>query len=274
MSEHAGDHSPKFYVRIWAILLVLLIISVMGPMLEIKLVTLITAFGIAMVKAYLVAKNFMHLNIERRYIVYLLVTGVVFILLFFSGVAPDVMHHEGENWQNLAAAAEVERGLAAEGHAVEGPSAPVAPSTPEEFVASAKFQALCSSCHGAEGNGQGPAAAALNPKPANFTDPAFWETRTRDSIMETIRLGGAATGKSPVMPPFGGTFSDAQIGEMADYLMTLNPAGAAEPVEAGEGAEGAPAATDAGAEAAEALDAPLPNSAEGTAPAPAAEAAE
>ena len=44
----------------------LLVVSVAGPMLEIKIVTLITAFGIAVVKAYLVAKNFMHLNIEQR----------------------------------------------------------------------------------------------------------------------------------------------------------------------------------------------------------------
>ena len=60
--------------------------------------TLITAFGIAIVKAYLVAKNFMHLNIEPRYAVYLLCTVLAFILLFFAGTAPDVMKHEGSHW--------------------------------------------------------------------------------------------------------------------------------------------------------------------------------
>ena len=86
------------YVKIWAILCVLLAISVLGPTLEIQIVTLITAFGIAIVKAYMVAKNFMHLNVQPRYAVYLLLTMLVFMLLFFSAVAPDVMKHEGDNW--------------------------------------------------------------------------------------------------------------------------------------------------------------------------------
>jgi caa(3)-type oxidase subunit IV len=99
MSENAehADHEVN-YVKIWAILLCLLVASILGPFLGIKIVTLITAFGIAIVKAYLVAKNFMHLNIEPRYAIYLLTTMLVFMLLFFAGAAPDVMKHEGRNW--------------------------------------------------------------------------------------------------------------------------------------------------------------------------------
>ena len=103
MSEH---HHPN-YVKIWAILLALLVVSILGPMLGIRAVTLVTAFGIAVVKAYLVAKNFMHINLEPRYITYLVGTGLVFMLLFFAGAAPDVMKAEGHNWQKpswLAAA--------------------------------------------------------------------------------------------------------------------------------------------------------------------------
>ncbi len=96
-AEHA-EHPETNYVRIWATLLCLLIVSILGPFLGIKIVTLLTAFGIAIVKAYLVAKNFMHLNIEPRYAVYLLTTMLVFMLLFFAGTAPDVMKHEGTNW--------------------------------------------------------------------------------------------------------------------------------------------------------------------------------
>ena len=101
MSDHAAHaaHPPVNYVRIWQILLVLLVISVLGPLLGIKVVTLITAFGIAVVKAYLVAKNFMHLNVQPRYVVYILGTTLVFMLLFFAGTAPDVMKHSGDNWQ-------------------------------------------------------------------------------------------------------------------------------------------------------------------------------
>lgn len=100
MSEHAehADHHEVNYVKIWLILLGLLVVSIAGPFLGIQIVTLVTAFGIAIIKAYLVAKNFMHLNTEPRYAVYMLLTMLMFVLLFFAGVAPDVMKHEGQNW--------------------------------------------------------------------------------------------------------------------------------------------------------------------------------
>ena len=94
-----SEHQHPNYVKIWAILVALLVVSVLGPMVGIQVVTLVTAFGIAVVKAYLVAKNFMHLNIEKRYIVYLLSTCLVFMFLFFAGTAPDVMEAEGANWE-------------------------------------------------------------------------------------------------------------------------------------------------------------------------------
>jgi len=121
--DHSGDHSQAFYLKIWAILLVLLILSILGPILAPHLefgflkawmITLMTAFGIAVVKAYLVAANFMHLNIEKRYITYLLTTMLMLMLLFFAGVSPDVMKHKGQNWENVAAEAEIERALKAE----------------------------------------------------------------------------------------------------------------------------------------------------------------
>ena len=105
--EHA-EHAHPDYVKIWAILLVLLAISIAGPFLGIPVVTLITAFGIAIVKAYLVAKNFMHLNIEPRYAVYLLLTMLLLMLLFFAGVAPDVMKESGSNWTKTNVHAELE----------------------------------------------------------------------------------------------------------------------------------------------------------------------
>jgi len=94
-----ADHGSQHYIKVWGILLVLLVVSIFGPFLEIPVVTLITAFGIAFVKAYLVAKNFMHLNVQPGYVGYLLSTCLVFMLLFFAGTAPDVMKKEGENWR-------------------------------------------------------------------------------------------------------------------------------------------------------------------------------
>jgi caa(3)-type oxidase subunit IV len=105
------------YVKVWGTLVALLVVSVLGPMLGIKVVTLITAFGVALVKAYLVARNFMHLHIERRYVVYLLLGMVAFILVLFAGVSPDVMKHEGHQWKNESAQKVVHEGTQAQtGH--------------------------------------------------------------------------------------------------------------------------------------------------------------
>lgn len=98
MSEEHEHHEHPNYVKVWAILVGLLVVSVIGPMFEIKIVTLVTAFGIACVKAYMVAVNFMHINVAKRYVTYLVATCLVFMLLFFAGTAPDVMRAEGDNW--------------------------------------------------------------------------------------------------------------------------------------------------------------------------------
>jgi caa(3)-type oxidase subunit IV len=98
-SVHATEHTHVNYVKIWAILVLLLGVSVIGPMFGIKTVTLITAFGIALVKAYLVAKNFMHINVEKRFVPYIVATVLVFMLLFFAGASPDVMKKQGTNWE-------------------------------------------------------------------------------------------------------------------------------------------------------------------------------
>jgi caa(3)-type oxidase subunit IV len=105
-------HAHPSYVKIWGILLALLCVSVVGPMFGIRVVTLITAFGIAIVKAYMVARYFMHINIEKKYVMYLVGSMVMLMLLMVGAVTPDIMHHDGANWHNQAAADAVKRGMA------------------------------------------------------------------------------------------------------------------------------------------------------------------
>jgi len=97
MTTEAHVQHPN-YVKIWAILVALLIVSVLGSMSHIRDVMLIAAFGVAIVKAYLVARNFMHVNVEKRWVPYLLIVCLLFVAILFAGVAPDVMKHSGENW--------------------------------------------------------------------------------------------------------------------------------------------------------------------------------
>ena len=121
MSEHEEHHETSYYVKTWAILLVLLFVSILGPELGIKWVTLFTAFGIAIVKAYMVAVRFMHIDLTPRFVIYFVSTTLVFMLLFFAGTAPDVMKDKGTNWEKpawiAAEAAYAEHGAAGiEGH--------------------------------------------------------------------------------------------------------------------------------------------------------------
>ena len=87
------------YVAIWGVLCVLLGVSVVGPMVGIRLLTLITAFGIAIVKAYIVCAYFMHLNIEKKWVAYILGFMLALIVVFFGGIAPDVLEQDGQQWR-------------------------------------------------------------------------------------------------------------------------------------------------------------------------------
>ena len=138
MAGHSEDKGlfGNHYVRVYALLLVLLAVSIVGPMVGERLnrpvdvlgmqfslgivITLVTAFGIAVVKAWLVIKNFMHLTIERVVPKLFLAASVLLLALFWGGVAPDVQNLEGRMWVNDAAKEAVARGIPSEDHGDEG----------------------------------------------------------------------------------------------------------------------------------------------------------
>ena len=103
MAERAHADAPRHaetrYVAIWGVLCALLGVSVLGPMVGVRFLTLITAFGIAIVKAYLVCSYLMHLSIEKKWVAYILGFMLALMLVFFGGVAPDVLTHVGLRWE-------------------------------------------------------------------------------------------------------------------------------------------------------------------------------
>ena len=241
-----SDTPHPNYKKIYLVLLVLLAISVAGPFVGIKWITLITAFGIALVKARLVVQNFMHLKWEKKIARIILAGSLVLMALFFFAVAPDIMKHHGTNWDNDAAVAATARGIVpprkegeAEEPAAEGPvwhgqyfgpattPAPAAAAsgaaTPAAFDAHAAFTTVCANCHGPLGNADGPAGAVLTPKPAKFSDPAFWASkRGRDAeLVNAIMHGGASVGRSASMPAWGSLYTEPQARELLAYVKTL-----------------------------------------------------
>jgi mono/diheme cytochrome c family protein len=62
------------------------------------------------------------------------------------------------------------------------------------------FAERCANCHGVNGAANGPGSKELDPRPRNFQDPG-WQTSVTDAYIEQIVFqGGAAVGKSAVMP--------------------------------------------------------------------------
>ena len=61
------------------------------------------------------------------------------------------------------------------------------------------FKTICVTCHGETGHGDGPGAAATDPKPRSFSDVEWQESVTDEHIKKVITLGGAAVGKSVQM---------------------------------------------------------------------------
>ncbi|MEE2899900.1 MAG: c-type cytochrome [Gemmatimonadota bacterium] len=223
-----SDNHHVNYKRVYLWLLALLVVSVAGPFIGILSVTLITAFGIAVVKANLVIQNFMHLRWEKTLAKWVLITSLALMALFVAGVAPDVMRHEGQNWVNVAAADAVERGVVDE-HAREEELAEeetdVAVAEPGVFDAVGQFNLICAMCHGSAGDGMGAAGLALDPRPADFTDPAFWETRDDQRVKTAIRDGGVAVGASALMAPWGALYDDAQLDALVEYVRSFGPTG-------------------------------------------------
>ena len=86
------------------------------------------------------------------------------------------------------------------------------------------FEQFCVPCHGAEGKGDGVAGAALNPHPADFTDPKRAALTTDEQIYNLIKEGGQAYGKSPLMVSWKATLNDQQIRDVATYIRNFSKA--------------------------------------------------
>ena len=86
------------------------------------------------------------------------------------------------------------------------------------------FTTLCVSCHGEKGDGNGPAGAALTPKPTNFGDPANAARLTEEWVYKMVKDGGAANGKSPMMVAWSGALNDQQIRDVSAYVLKFKAA--------------------------------------------------
>ena len=81
-----------------------------------------------------------------------------------------------------------------------------------------QFTALCQSCHGEKGLGDGPAASALTPKPANLEDTA--KNASDAYIYWRIAEGGGMAPFNSAMPAHKDTMSEEQIWQVVSFIRT------------------------------------------------------
>ena len=78
-------------------------------------------------------------------------------------------------------------------------------SKPSSITPQARAEALsifaerCAVCHGVDGDGAGPGAASLNPKPANFRSRKWQSSMSDERIATIIVNGGTSVGLSASM---------------------------------------------------------------------------
>ncbi len=58
----------------------------------------------------------------------------------------------------------------------------------------------CHTCHGMEGDGNGPAARQLNPSPRDFTNCQFQKRRSDGELFWVLKNGSPGTGMIPMIP--------------------------------------------------------------------------
>jgi len=84
------------------------------------------------------------------------------------------------------------------------------------------YKFYCAQCHGLEGKGDGPNVTKDFPvSPRNFTNAAEMDKLTDADIKNVIRDGGPAVSKSPMMPPWSKTLTDAEIDGLVQHLRKL-----------------------------------------------------
>jgi mono/diheme cytochrome c family protein len=76
------------------------------------------------------------------------------------------------------------------------------------------YMANCSTCHGVEGDGRGPRAYFINPKPRNFLHTASRASYNRPTLFTAIGKGKLRS----EMPAWEKVFNDQQIADVSEFI--------------------------------------------------------
>lgn len=99
--------------------------------------------------------------------------------------------------------------------------APDGPLRGEAGRGQALFREHCAECHGADGRGQ-VIVMHMDTPPRDQSDPAYMRTLSDAYLYAAICRGGAAVGRSFVMPAWGPVLSDRDIRDLVAWVRTYS----------------------------------------------------
>lgn len=72
----------------------------------------------------------------------------------------------------------------------------------------------CATCHGVKGDGKGPRAYFINPKPRNFVDPSYQARFNRPAVYAATSMGRLGT----EMPAWSKVLSKQEVADVSEYV--------------------------------------------------------
>jgi hypothetical protein len=82
------------------------------------------------------------------------------------------------------------------------------------------FRHYCAHCHGASGAGDGQNSYGLETPPRDLLDIEM-DALSDEHLQQVITMGGAASGLSPLMPPWGHTLEPHRIADLVMMIRIL-----------------------------------------------------
>ena len=86
---------------------------------------------------------------------------------------------------------------------------------------SESYASYCVACHGTEGRGDGPAAASLDPGPADLTDGMMMQALSDAYLYWRITKGGVGEPFNSAMPAWDEALTEEQVWQLVMFLRTL-----------------------------------------------------
>ena len=83
----------RHYLMIWYWLMALVIVSVLAAFFLPKFHALVLIFAVAIIKALLVARNYMHMKNEKAIIYAMALVPLTFVIIFLFALFPDFVYH-------------------------------------------------------------------------------------------------------------------------------------------------------------------------------------